>query len=203
MIRILTVIAGTCAALTATHSLAKSPDTQSEIAECIVDNDIKDVRTLLNTLPGSIEERRAGAKVMVYYGGCNDNKIATGQIAWRERAEIANAALLSRLEGSQFDAATTPRDGWKLAVASGKVVGTDYNASSVSMRQFGDCVVAIAPVAALRLARSPRDSGDEAAAISAQSPTLGDCIAPGQNFKVKRADLRLILAEPLYHMISK
>jgi hypothetical protein len=53
------------------------------------------------------------------------------------------------------------------------------------------------------LARSPRDSGDEAAAITALSPMLGDCIAPGQNFKLKRANLRLILAEPLYHMISK
>jgi hypothetical protein len=139
--RYLPTIAGLLAAATALPVYAQTD--RDAVAECIVDNDIKDVRTLLNTLPGSIEERRAGAKVMIYYGGCNDNKIATGQIAWRERAEIANAALLSRLEGSRFDAASPPADGWKLAVTSGKVAGTDYNASSVSMRQFGDCVVAI------------------------------------------------------------
>lgn len=172
------------------------------IAECVVDNDIRDVRTLLNTLPGSPEERRVGARIMVFYGGCNDNKVVTGQIAWRERAEIANAALLSRLDGARFDPAL-PRDGWKLAMASGKSAGADYDAGSVSMRQFGDCVVAIAPAAALRLARSPRDSGEEASSVAALSPTLGDCIASGQNFKLKRADLRLILAEPLYHMTSK
>ncbi|MEO5493854.1 MAG: hypothetical protein ABIR08_07485 [Sphingomonas sp.] len=179
-----------------------APDTPPEIATCVVDNDLKDVRTLLNTLPGSPEERRAGERILVYYGGCNDNTVVTGQIAWRERAEIANAALLLRLDGA-LDAASPTREGWKLAMASGKTAGTDYDAGSVSMRQFGDCVVAIAPVAALRLARSPRDGGDEASAIAALSPTLGDCIAPGQNFKVKRADLRLILAEPLYHLIAK
>lgn len=184
-------------------SAAPRPDTPPGIAACIVDNDAKDVRALLNTLPGSPEERRVGAKVMVYYGGCNDNSVATGQIAWRERAEIANAALLSRLDSVRFDAVSPTREGWKLAMAEGKTAGTDYDAGSVSMRQFGDCVVAIAPAAAFRLARSPRNSGEEAAAITALSPTLGDCIAPGQNFKVRRADLRLIVAEPLYHLIAK
>ncbi|MEO5937804.1 MAG: hypothetical protein ABIQ43_02205 [Sphingomonas sp.] len=196
----LLTIAGLLAAATALPVYADTD--RDAVAECVVDNDFRDVRAMLNTLPGSPEERRAGAKIMVFYGGCNDNKVVTGQIAWRERAEIANAALLSRIGGSRFDAAAPARDGWKLAVA-GKVAGTDYDAGSASMRQFGDCVVAIAPAAALRLARSTRDSGEESAAIAALSPTLGDCIAPGQNFKVKRADLRLIVAEPLYHLLAK
>ena len=194
------VIAGSLAAATALPAHAQTD--RDAIAECVVDNDLKDVRTLLNTLPGSPEERRVGAKIVLFYGACDDNKIVAGELAWRERAEIANAALLSRLSGSRADAAAAPRDGWKLATGT-KVAGADYNAGWASMRQFGDCVVALAPTAALQLARSSRGSADEASAIGALSPTLNDCIAPGQNFKVKRADLRLIVAEPLYHMISK
>lgn len=183
-------------------SAAPNPESPGNIAACIVDNDLKDVRALLSTLPGSPEERRIGAKIMAFYGGCNDNRVASGQIGWRERAEIANAALMWRLGGAKFDAASPTRNGWRLAVA-GKTAGADYDASAVSMRQFGDCVVAVAPAAALRLAQSPHDGPEEAAAITVLVPTLNDCIAPGQNLKVKRADLRLIVAEPLYHLVSK
>ncbi|QDZ07199.1 hypothetical protein FPZ24_06660 [Sphingomonas panacisoli] len=200
--RYLLTIAGLLGAATALPVHAEKEVDRAAIAECVVDNDIKDVRTLLNTLPGSPEERKAGDRIMVYYGGCNDNKVMAGQIAWRERAEIADAALRSRFGGKQFDAASPARDGWKLAVA-GKTAGTDYDAGSASMRQFGDCVVAVAPGAAVRLAQSSRKSDEETAAIAALAPTLNDCIAPGQNFKVKRADLRLIVAEPLYHMMAK
>lgn len=202
--RYLLMIAGLLALSTAlpAHAQTDRATVAAAVAECVVDNDLKEVRTLLNTLPGSPEERRIGTKVMAFYGGCNDNKIVAGQLAWRERAEIANAALLWRLDQSPFDAATTSRDGWKLAVA-GKTAGTDYDAGSASMRQFGDCIVAVDPAASLRLARSSRGSGEEAAAITALAPTLNDCLAPGRNFKLKRADLRLIVAEPLYHMVSK
>lgn len=202
--RYLLTIAGLLAAGAAlpAHAQTDRATTAAAVAECVVDNDIRDVRTLLNTLPGSPEERRAGARIMAFYGGCNDNKVMGGQLAWRERAEIANAALLARLGASPFDGAAAPRDGWKLAV-SGKVAGTDYDAGSASMRQFGDCIVAVDTAAALRLAKSLPKSADEAAAINALTPTLNDCLAPGRNFKLKRADLRLIVAEPLYHMVAK
>ena len=198
--RYLLSIVGLLAAATALPAHAQTD--RDAVAECVVDNDIREVRLLLNTLPGSPEERRIGAKVMAFYGGCNDNKIVAGRLAWRERAEIANAALMWRLARSPFDPAATPRNGWKLAV-SGKVAGTDYDAGSASMRQFGDCIVAIDPAAALRLARSSPNGSDEAAAIKILAPTLNDCLAPGVNFKLKRADLRLVVAEPLYHLIAK
>lgn len=199
--RYVLTIAGLLAAATALPVQAETD--RDAVAECVVDNDLRDVRALLNTVPGSPEERRTSDRIMVYYGGCNDNKIMTGRLAWRERAEIANAALMARIGRSQFDAASASRDGWKLAMTSGKVAGTDFDAGSVSMRQFGDCIVTLAPVAAVQLARSARGSGDEAAAIATLAPTLNDCIAPGQNFRVKRADLRLIVAEPLYHLTSR
>ncbi|HEX4694042.1 hypothetical protein [Sphingomonas sp.] len=172
-----------------------------DVAQCVVDNDAHDAKMLLSTLPGSDGERRVGAKLMDLYGGCNDNRLATGQIAWRERAEIANAALLTWLDGGRFDVASPPpRARWALSVADG---GSNYDRHLVSIRQFGDCVVALNPAGALNLARSARGSADERAAIGALAPALNDCLAPGKNFRVKRDDLRLIVAEPLYHMVSR
>lgn len=193
------VIAGFLAAVTAlpAHAAADGYD----VARCVVDNDAHDARMLLATLPGSNDERRASTKLMDIYGGCSDNRLVTGQIAWRQRAEIANAALLSWLERGRFDPASPPpRARWALAVGDGQ---SGYDRSLVSIRQFGDCVVALNPADALRLARSERNSADERGAIGALAPALNDCLEPGKNFTVKRDDLRLIVAEPLYHMLSK
>ncbi len=197
--RYLLSIAGLLVATTALPAHAASD--VADIAQCVVDNDMTDVRTLLKTLPGSVDERRVGARIMVYYGGCDDNRTASGQVAWRERAEIANAALLNRLETARFDPASPPpRASWAL-VAGETAFGSDRRL--VAIRQFGDCVVALAPAKALRLAKSARGGADEAGAIAALRPALNDCLPPRENFTVKRDDLRLILAEPLYHMISK
>jgi len=177
--------------------LASEPPAGSDVAECVVDNDLWEVRKLLDTVPGSQAEARAARGVLVYYGGCSDNRIAIGNLAWRERAEIAYAALQNRLgKGAVDTASPPPRARWAL-------LSTDGNQRLVAVRQFGDCVVDLAPAKALRLIQSPAGSRDEAAAIDALRPSLDDCLAPRQNFTVKRGDLRLILAEPLYHMLSK
>lgn len=176
---------------------ATDPSNGSDVAECVVDNDLREVRKLLDTVPGSEDETRAARGVLVFYGGCSDNRVATGNLAWRERAEIAYAALEDRLgKGSIDTASAPPRARWALLSTSG-------NQRLVAVRQFGDCVVDLAPVKALRLVQSSVGSRDEAAAIDALRPSLNDCIAPRQNFTVKRGDLRLIVAEPLYHMLSR
>ena len=168
-----------------------------DVAECVVDNDLKDVRKFLETVPGSEEEARAQRGVLVFYGGCSDNRVATGNLAWRERAEIAYAALENLLDNGRFDLTSPPpRAQWAL-------MSTGGDRKQIALRQFGDCVVGLAPAQALRLVQSAAGSSDEAAAIDALRPSLNDCLAPRQNFTVKRADLRLIVAEPLYHMLSK
>lgn len=169
----------------------------SDVAECVVDNDPGDVRKLLDTVPGSEDEMHAARGILVFYGGCSDNRVATGNLAWRERAEIAYAALVSRLDTGRLNVTSPPpRAQWALTSTGG-------DRKLVAIRQFGDCVVALAPAGALRLVRSAAGSSDEAVAIDALRPSLNDCLAPRQNFTVKRADLRLLVAEPLYHMLSR
>ena len=198
------IIAGCTAVFAAIQvHAAPQPDTPSEIAACVVDNDAADVRKLLNTVPGSPAEAAAAKPVMGYYGGCNDNKGAGGVLAWRDRAEIANAALIKRMGKKTPDVAAASQPGWALDIGKGKVAGADYNAAAVGTRMFGDCVVRAAPQAAVDLARSDVGGAAERTAIEQLSPVLAPCIPAGQNMRVKRADLRLLVAEPLYHLLGK
>lgn len=180
-----------------------SSDTASEVAVCVVDNDAADVRILLDTVPGSQAETAAATPVLEYYGGCNDNKAMNGTIAWRERAEIANAALVKRIGKRSPDTSAVTRPGWALEVGKDTVPGRDYDMVAVGTRMLGDCIVRAAPEAAADLARSATGSAAERTAIAQLSPVLAPCIPAGQNMRVKRADLRLLVAEPLYHLLGK
>ncbi|MGN6818582.1 MAG: hypothetical protein ACTHJR_07910 [Sphingomonas sp.] len=175
-----------------------------DIAECVVDNDLSDVRWLLKTLPGSAAEAKATKKVLVFYGGCSDNKAAAGALAWRERAEIAEAAAIGLLGRSRPDVvAATAQGGWALTLPRGASPPADYDANSVGMRMLGDCVVRANPQGALALIRADRGSAAETTAIAGLSGNFASCVARGKTFKLKRQDLRLVVAEPLYHALSR
>jgi hypothetical protein len=203
MMRVLLPLAIAAAASPLAAAPTPQPDTPFEIAACVVDNDAADVRVLLKTTPGSPAEAAAARPVMQYYGGCNDNKAADGTIAWRERAEIANAALVKRMGRKSPDVSGATQPGWALDLGKGMVAGTDYNPTAVGMRMLGDCVVRTAPQAAVDLARSGVGSAEERAAIGQLSAVLAPCVPAGQNLRVKRDQLRLIVAEPLYHLLGK
>jgi len=195
-------LAGFCAALAASPAFA-APDSDAAGAECVVDNAGVAVSKLLDTVPGSPAEVQASKAVLAYWGGCNDNVVASGSLAWRERAALADAALKAKLARRKPDLTAASDKGWSLPLVSGSVAGSDYDATSVGMRQFGDCVVRKEPQAALDLVRSPVGSKEENAAIAALSPSLSGCITAGQNVRLKRDNLRLLLAEPLYHVITR
>jgi len=175
-----------------------------DIASCVVDNDMSDVRALLRTLPGSEAEARVTKKVLIFYGGCSDNKAVAGGLAWRERAEIAEAAAIAAIAHGGADiGAAVQQAGWALALPAGAKPPADYDASSVGMRMLGECVVRANPQGALGLMKADRGSTAEAAAITALSGNFASCLTAGQTLKVKRQDLRLVVAEPLYHALSR
>lgn len=176
----------------------------ADIAECVVDNDKGDVRALLKAVPGSPAEARATQKVLVFYGGCNDNKQAAGDFAWQERAQIAEAALTGMIGSKTPDVATAAgQAGWALVLPSGARASVDYDAVKVGMRMLGDCIVRANPQGALALIRTDRGSAAEAAATGGLSGNLAACLPAGQKLTLKRQDLRLVVAEPLYQMLSR
>jgi hypothetical protein len=194
------VAAGTAAAARPTDGIA----TEMSVARCVVDNDGLNVRKLLETLPGSPDERRVAVPLVELYGACHDNSPATGTFAWRERAELAAEAATRRAaRGTRGLANAADQSGWELTPIAEKAAGVDYGSGSVGLRMFGDCVVRAAPEPALDLLMSEPGSGAEAAAAAKLEPTLGHCLFAGQQLSIERADLRLVVAEPLYHLLSR
>jgi hypothetical protein len=177
----------------------------TEVAECVVDNDMTTVRSFLKTVPGSPAEAKVAVKLLDLYGGCNNNTSVVGGFAWRERAEIAEAAAIHVLErGKTTDVATAATEAsWVFALPAGAQPPADYDTNNVGMRMLGDCVVRANPQGALALIRADRGSAAEAAAIAGLSGNFASCLTTGQTFKLKRQNLRLVVAEPLYHMLSR
>lgn len=182
-------------------------DTQdaSAVAECVVDNDMTTVRSLLKSVPGSAAEAKVAAKLIDLYGGCNNNSMVAGGFAWRERAEIAEAAAIHVLDRGKTTnvAAAATEASWTFTLPAGAKPPADYDTNSVGMRMLGDCVVRANPQGALALIRADRGSAAESAAVNALSGNFASCLTTGQTFKLKRQDLRLVVAEPLYHMLSR
>jgi hypothetical protein len=171
------------------------------VAQCVVDNDQRNVARLLDTVPGSADEQRVAAPLVELYGACNDNSLASGTFAWRERAELAAAAAATRAGRGRAElGAAAQQSGWALAPIAGAAAG--YDASEVGLRMFGDCVVRAAPDASLSLLMSEPGSADEAAAIATLQPQLGSCLYAGQELRIARDDLRLVVGEPLYHLLE-
>ena len=175
-----------------------------DIAQCVVDNGLNDVHLLLGSLPGSQAEAKATKRLIGLYGGCSDNKAVAGGFAWRERAEIAEAAALDLLGRNRGDvAAAVARPGWALTLPAGAQPPADYDTASVGMRMLGDCLLRANPQGAVALVSADRGSAAETAAINGLSGNLASCLTAGQTFKLKRQDLRLVVAEPLYHLLSR
>jgi len=176
-----------------------------DVAACVVDNDMTAVRSLLDTVPGSPAEAKVGVKLLDLYGGCSDNRSVLGSFAWRERAEIAEAAAIHLLERGKMMDVTAAIAGinWTFALPADSRPPADYDTNSVGMRMLGDCVVRANPQGALTLIRADRGSAAESAAVNALSGNFASCLTAGQTFKLKRQDLRMVVAEPLYHLLSR
>ena len=199
---ILALLAASAVSLPAAAQTMESAE--RDIAQCLVDNDSSRVASLLRTLPGSAAERRVSKPLIQLYGACYDNVPAQGAFAWRDRAQLAAAAVAGGAGKRGLDLASAARQpGWMLEPAAGQVAGTDYDASSVSLLGFGACIVKLAPEASLALVRAEAMTAAEAAAVTALKPAVADCIQPGQKLRLTRENLRLIVSEPLYHLLAR
>ncbi len=194
----LIALAGASLAIPAQAATARM--TPDEIAQCVVDNALRDVKAFLASVPGSADEAASARAVLDYYGACDDNRVADGRPSWRERAEIARAALLTRTAGHQPDLSITADAKWQLTALGNPA---SYDETAVGLRRVGDCVVTNAPDAAMALVKAEAGGAAERSAIAQLSPALAGCVAAGQNFRLKREDLRLLVAEPLYHLVSR
>ncbi|MEP7005818.1 MAG: hypothetical protein ABI810_07535 [Sphingomonas bacterium] len=173
-------------------------------AECTVEQNPAAVAALLQTLPGSSEEDRAARRVAPLFNACGaELTISPGsQGLYNGRAALAAAAAsreLAKGSSAGSDGAVTP---WYAAAIAGKAPGAGYDATSLGMQAFGTCVVGAAWAPSASLVASAAGSAEERAAIVAIKPVLAGCVAQGKPIHMTLDQLRLMVAEPLYHVIT-
>jgi len=188
------------AGLVALTSEARAETSPIEAAECVVDNDAHHVVALLRTVPGSPVEAKAAARLVQLYGACMDNRTVKGSFSWLERAELATAALNKRLTKDVTLPAASPAV-WEADVKPTMLPGRDFSGHSLGLAMFGACVVRAAPDASLQYFRA--EPTDAAAALATLRPTLASCMQPSHSLRLTPAQLRLIVAEPLYHALVR
>jgi hypothetical protein len=173
-------------------------------AECTVEQDRGNVAALLRTLPGSPEESRAAHKLAEIFAACGaELNISTGsQGLYNGRADLAAAAAAHALGRRAPTFPAAPLAPWYKSAIIGRSPGYGFDPVSLGMQEFGTCVVGAAGDASARLIRSAAGSAEERDAIGAIKPVLAGCLVQGQPMHMTLDQLRLLIAEPVYHVVA-
>ena len=175
-------------------------------AECVMTESPDQVRDLLATLPGSSREQRAAKRLTSVYSSCSGDSFGLsmssgGQGLYNGRADMAAAAATVVLRGGRRAATPGGLKAWYLNAMAGQMAGRGYDPVALGMQEFGTCVLNAAPDAAASLVQSAAGSAAERQALDAIKPVLAGCVVQGKPISMKRDQLRLMIAEPLYHAI--
>jgi hypothetical protein len=79
---------------------------------------------------------------------------------------------------------------------------TRVDRGSLAVQDFGHCVALRAWADTRALFATEANSPAESAAVRRLTPVLGPCLTEGANIRVTHRNLRLILAEPFYHIMA-
>jgi len=203
MSAVLAVVAPMVASAAIAGGAPAEPKLGRIAAECTVEQDHGNVPALLRTLPGSPEESRAAHKLAEIFAACGAelNISTASQGLYNGRADLAAAAAAHALgrQAPSFPAALSP---WYKSAIASRAAGYGYDPVSLGMQEFGTCVVGAAGDASARLVRSAAGSAEEREAIGAIKPVLAGCVAQGKPIHMTLDQLRLLVAEPLYHIIA-
>lgn len=201
--RYMLVAAAIVASLTASGAMAADAKLGRVAAECAVDQDHGSVAALLQTLPGSPDEEKAARRIAPVFEACGAELAISpwSQALGNGRADLAAAAAQRELaKGSTPSSdAITP---WYASAIARRTLGDGYDAVSLGMQEFGTCVVGAAGSATAQLVGSAAGSAEERAAIAAIKPVLAGCVVQGKPLHMTLDQLRLMVAEPLYHVIA-
>jgi hypothetical protein len=206
----LSIMAASLAMLGASAAFAAvAKDKSRELratGECVVEQKPADVRALLSTLPGSPAETRQAKRMGDLFTECSGEAYKLeisgySQSLYNGRAEMAAAAATLALgaRGSDDVRIASP---WYASAIAGKSKGRDFDPMTLGMQEFGTCVVNAAPAASGQLVKAMPGTVQERQALAAIKPVLGSCLVQGKPMRIKIEQLRLLVAEPLYHAVS-
>lgn len=158
------------------------------IGPCVAQGKQADAAVFLATEPGSPAETRAFRELF----GSQRNKCMQNFVS----AVFLRAHLRGALAEGMYELVGAGR----AAPASVAAGSEDHDAPIADLRDFGRCYVAMHPAKAHALLVDTRLASDaEKAAVRAMASDFGGCLPADREVKLNPAEVRMALAEALYH----
>jgi hypothetical protein len=179
------------------------------IARCVAARRPDFVRRWLAILPGTREEFDLINREREDLGLCldDDQLVMDGRtVRFHPRALRRPVALafVERRLAQAPGAAPLPADSepWFMALAAGIGARTQLDRRALAVQDFGHCVALAAWADTRALFATRANSDAESAAVRRLTPALGPCLTEGVNITITHRNLRLLLAEPFYHLMT-
>ena len=180
------------------------------IADCALDRQPGKVRKWLDALPGSTEERKAISALTEDLGTClgsNQQVVFAGKaVKFHPRAlrrPLAAAVALRELRNSgEAGSPNIAADPWFVAKLAGLPTGERIDRPTLIIQDFGHCVAQQRWPATRSFLLSAPGSAEEKAAMQALRPVLPSCLSEGLTLSLQPDNLRVVLAEPVYHILA-
>ena len=179
------------------------------VANCLADRRKDFVRRWLAKLPGTKDEFALVQKEEGDLAICmeNDQLVSDGrELRFKPRLlRLPTArAMVARMVADAPPQSPMPPDSdpWFLPLLSEIPAGTDVDRAGLVLQDFGHCVATRSWPATLALLASKPESAEQAAAVRGLKPVLGPCLAADANITLTPANLRDVMAEPVYHILT-
>lgn len=178
------------------------------MARCVVARRPHLVRQWFALLPGTPEESQLLRSQTEDLSLCleSDRLVLDGHsIRFQSRAfrrPVALAFVERRLSEAPREAPLqAAAEPWFMARIARLAPAAPLDRGSLVVQDFGHCVALRAWQDTRALFATATDSAEEAAAVRRLMPVLGPCLSEGVTINITRRNLRLMLAEPFYHLM--
>jgi hypothetical protein len=180
------------------------------MARCVASRRETLVRTWFAMLPGTREEAALIRGEVHDLSLClEDDRLVMAGRAIRFppgslRRPVALALVERRISQAPEEAPLGPdAEPWFVAPLGALARGRPVDRGALVIQDFGHCVVLGAWRESRALFATRSGSDEESAVVDRLMPKLGPCLAEGVTVNVTRRNLRLMLAEPFYHLMAR
>jgi len=186
-----------------------APAAMQLLADCTVARRPDLVSKWFGTLPGTPEERALLTDAADDLSACfdSDKLVMDGkELAFKPRAmryPVA-AAWVRRHLGTSPTTSPLPADSdpWFVSQLGALAPDAPFDRANLVLQDFGHCVAVNDWAGTRALLLSKPQSSEQEAAVAKLIPVLGPCLAADAEMQLTPDNLRRVLAEPVYHILS-
>jgi len=179
------------------------------LADCTVDRRADFVRKWFDLLPGTPGEFRLLKSQEADLSACMESNVL---VMDGKRLEFKAASMRYPVaaawgrrhlaEGPAGSPAPVTSDPWFLARMKELPAGASLDRAALVLQDFGHCVAVHEWAGARALLLSKPGSFEQREAIAKLTPVLGPCLSENVEIALTPENLRRVLAEPVYHIVT-